>query len=309
MRVAVMGAGGTGGFFGGLLARAGEDVTFIARGAHLEAIRTQGLRVKSRLAGDFTVRARATDDPRDVGPVELVLFCVKSYSTAEAVEKIRPLLGENTMILSVQNGIDNEDRIAQVVGRKPVLGAVALVTSVIEAPGVIAQTAGLGKIILGELGGGMSARTERLKEVFRRAGIATDVHPDIRIALWEKFIFICGLSGVTALTRLPIGPILASPEARALLQGTMEEVEAIAQAEGIPVPAGSTSRALAFMSGLEPWARGSLYHDLAAGHRLEIETLNGTVVRLGGKHTIPTPLNFAIYAALRPYAAGPPKSP
>lgn len=309
MRVAVMGAGGTGGFFGGLLARAGEDVTFIARGAHLEAIRTQGLRVKSRLAGDFTVRARATDDPRDVGPVELVLFCVKSYSTAEAVEKIRPLLGENTMILSVQNGIDNEDRIAQVVGRKPVLGAVALVTSVIEAPGVIAQTAGLGKIILGELGGGMSARTERLKEVFRRAGIATDVHPDIRIALWEKFIFICGLSGVTALTRLPIGPILASPEARALLQGTMEEVEAIAQAEGIPVPAGSTSRALTFMSGLEPWARGSLYHDLAAGHRLEIETLNGTVVRLGGKHTIPTPLNFAIYAALRPYAAGPPNSP
>lgn len=129
------------------------------------------------------------------------------------------------------------------------------------------------------------------------------------MALWEKFIFICGLSGVTALTRLPIGSILASPEARALLQGTMEEVEAIAQAEGIPVPGGYTSRALAAMSGLEPWARGSLYYDLAAGYRLEIETLNGTVVRLGRKHTIPTPLNFAIYAALRPYAAGPPPSP
>ncbi len=309
MRVAVMGAGGTGGYFGGLLARAGEDVTFIARGAHLEAIRTQGLRVKSRLAGDFTVRARATDDPRDVGPVDLVLFCVKSYSTAEAVEKIRPLIGANTMILSVQNGIDNEERIAQVVGPEPVLGAVALVSSVIEAPGVIAQTAGLGKIVFGELGGGMSTRTEWLREVFQRAGIAAEVHPDIRVALWEKFIFICGLSGVTALTRLPIGSILASPEARALLQGTMEEVEAIAQAEGIPVPGGYTSRALAAMSGLEPWARGSLYYDLAAGYRLEIETLNGTVVRLGRKHTIPTPLNFAIYAALRPYAAGPPPSP
>ena len=309
MRVAVIGAGGTGGFFGGLLARAGEDVTFIARGAHLDAIRARGLTVKSRLAGDFRVATKVTPDPAEIGPVDLVLFCVKAYSTAEALQTIRPLIGPDTMILSVQNGIDNEERIAHVVGRPPVLGAVATVTSVIEAPGVIAQTGGPGKIIFGELGGGTSPRTERLLGTFRRAGITAEVHSDIRIALWEKFIFICGLSGVTTLTRLPLGPILATPDTLALLRETMAEVEAVARAMEIPVPAGAVDRALAQMMRFEPWTRGSLYYDLAAGRPLEVDTLNGTVVQLGRARNIPTPLNFAIYAALLPYANGPPASP
>lgn len=301
-----MGAGGTGGFFGGLLTRAGEDVTFIARGPHLDAIRARGLRVKSRLAGDFTVSPRATDDPHTLGPVDLILFAVKSYSTAEAVEKIRSLVGPETMILSVQNGIDNEDRIAEAVGPKPVLGGVANVSSVIESPGVIAQMAGPGRIILGELNGGVSARAENLLQVFRRAGIASEVHTNIRVALWEKFIFICGVSGMTALTRLPIGPILATPETCDMLLGTMAEVEAVGRTEGVGMSPGSADQALAFARGFEPSARGSLYYDLAAGRRLELETLNGTVVRLGRKREIPTPLNFAIYAALKPYAEGPP---
>lgn len=308
MRVAVIGAGGTGGYFGGLLARAGEDVTFIARGAHLEALRTRGLTVKSRLAGDFAGPAQAVEDPRDVGPVDVILFCVKSYSTAEAVRKIRPLVGPGTVILSVQNGIDSAERIAEAVGPRPVLGAVAMVSSTIESPGVVAQTAGPGKIVFGELGGGPSDRTKALLEMFRRAGIAAEVHPDIRIALWQKFIFICGLSGVTTLTRLPIGPILATPETKALFRETMAEVETVARAEKVAVPVGSADQALAQAAGLEPWFRGSLYYDLAAGRPLELETLNGTVVRLGRRHDIATPMNFAIYAALRPYADGPPAS-
>jgi 2-dehydropantoate 2-reductase len=306
MRVAVMGAGGTGGFFGGLLARAGEDVTFIARGPHLDALRTRGLHVKSRLAGDFTVTARATDDPRTLGPVDLILFCVKSYSTADAIGQIRSLVGPQTVILSVQNGIDNEDRIAEVVGTKPVLGGVAHVSSVIESPGVIAQMAGPGRIIFGELTGGVSARAERLLETFRRAGIASEVHANIRLALWEKFIFICGVSGMTALTRLPIGPIIGTPETCDMLRRTMTEVEAVGRAEGVGLAPGSAEQALAFARGFEASARGSLYYDLAAGRRLELETLNGTVVHLGRKREIATPMNFAIYAALRPYADGAP---
>ena len=309
MCIVVMGAGGTGGYFGALLARAGEDVTFIARGAHLEAIRSQGLTVKSRLAGDFTLPVKAMGDPGEVGPVELVLFCVKAYDTATAAEQIRPLVGPDTVILSVQNGIDNEEQIGRVVGSEPVIGAVAYVSSVIEGPGVIAQTAGPGKIAFGELAGGTSPRTERLQSTFQRAGIAAELRPDIHITLWEKFLFICAVNGITALTRLPMGQILACPETSALLRGTMEEVEAVALANGITLPDGCVDQALAFLTRLESSVRGSMYYDLAAGRRLELEFLNGTVVRLGREHGIPTPLNFAIYAALKPYADGAPTMP
>jgi len=309
MRIAVMGAGGTGGYFGALLARAGEEVTFIARGAHLEAIRTHGLTVKSRLAGDFTLPVKATGDPGEVGAVELVLFCVKTYDTATAADQLRPLVGRDTVVLSVQNGIDNEEQIGRVVGREPVIGAAAYVSSVIEAPGVIAQTAGPGKIAFGELAGGPSPRTERLRSTFQRAGIAAELCPDIRITLWEKFLFICALSGITALTRLPIGPILACPETSALLRGTMEEVEAVARASGITLPDRCVDEAFAFVTRLESSLRGSIYYDLTAGRRLELEVLNGTVVRLGREHGISTPLNFAIYAALKPYSDGAPDQP
>lgn len=309
MRIAVMGAGGTGAYFGGLLARAGEDVMFIARGAHLDAIRAEGLRVKSRLVGEFTLPVKATDDPGEIGPVELILFCVKAYDTDAAAERIRGLIGPDTMILSVQNGIDNEERISKMVDRTHVLGGLAQVVSVIEAPGVIAQTAGFGKIIFGELSGDRTPRTERLLTMFQRAGIAAELRTDILVALWEKFLFICGYSGVTALTRLPIGPILACPDTRALLRGTMEEAEAIGRACNIGLPVGCADGALNLLSGLEPAARSSLYYDLAAGRRLEVEALNGAIVRLGRERGIATPLNFAIYAALKPYENGAPALP
>ena len=309
MRIAVVGAGGTGGYFGGMLARAGEDVTFIARGAHLEALRARGLTLESSLAGTFTVPVQATDDPRGVGPVDLILFCVKTYDTDAAAASVRPLIQPETMLLSLQNGVDNEERIARLSGHPSGMGAVAYVVSAIKAPGLVAQTAGPGKIVLGELGGGESARTERLRDALQRAGIAAEVHPDIRAVLWQKFLFICAFSGVTALTRLPIGSVLADPATRALFRGTSEEVEAIARAIGIGLPADCVEQALATASAVEPWGRGSLYGDLAGGRRLELESLNGEVVRLGRERGIETPLNFAIYAALHPYLDGGPEMP
>jgi 2-dehydropantoate 2-reductase len=309
MKVAVIGAGGTGGFFGGLLARAGHEVTFVARGAQLDAIRSNGLTVNSRLAGNFTVRAGATEDARTIGPADLVLVCVKTYSLDGVLPMLPALTGPKTAILSVQNGIDNEARIAGVVGAGPVLGAVAQVSSFIQGPGVVGQTAGPGRLAFGEMAGGESARTAALLRAFTEAGITAEVRPDIRVALWEKFIFICGVSGVTALTRLPVGSILADRETAGLMRATLEEVIAVARAEDTPVAPHFADQALAMMGKLEPWMRGSMAQDLADGRRLELEWLNGTVVRLGRAREIPVPANWAIYAALRPFGDGAPAEP
>ena len=309
MRIGVVGAGGTGGYFGGLLARAGQDVTFIARGAHLEALRSRGLTVESSLKGTFTIPVQATDTPSEVAPVDLILFCVKSYDTDTAAQSIRPLIRPDTMVLSLQNGIDNEERLARVTGHTSGLGAVAYIVSAVKASGVVAHTAGPGRIIFGELSGGASERTERLHEVLQGAGIAAEVHPDVRVTIWQKFLFICAFSGVTAVTRLPIGTILAAPVTRALFRGTSGEVEAVARAGGIDLPADCVEQAMTTAAAVEPRGRGSLYHDLAGGRRLELKGLNGEVVRRGREHGISTPLNFAIYAALRPYVDGTPALP
>ena len=309
MRIAVVGAGGTGGYFGGLLARAGQDVTFIARGANLEALRARGLTVESRLAGTFTLPVRATDNPSDLDPVDLVLFCVKTYDTDAAAESIRRLIHPETMLLSLQNGIGNEERIAQAAGHDSGIGAVAYVVSTIKAPGVVAQTAGPGKIVFGELGGGTCPRTKRLHDVLQTAGIVAELHPNVQGAIWQKFLFICAFSGVTAVTRLPIGTILADPMTHSLFRGTVEEVEAVARAIEIELPSDCVEQALATAAAAEPWASSSLYRDLAGGRRLELESLNGEVVRRGGEHGVSTPLNFAIYAALRPYVDGTPVLP
>ena len=309
MRIGVVGAGGTGGYFGGLLSRAGQDVTFIARGAHLEALRARGLTVESKLAGTFTVPVQATDDPHEVGSVDLILFCVKTYDTDGAAEGIRPLIRPDTTFLSLQNGIDNEERISRATGHTSGIGAVAYIVSAIKAPGVVAQTAGPGRIMFGELSGGASERTERLREVLQGAGIAAEVHPDIRVTIWQKFLFICAFSGVTAVSRLPIGTILADPVTHALFRGTSEEVEAVARADGIGLPDDCVEQAMTQAAAVEPWGRGSLYGDLAGGRRMELEGLNGEVVRRGGENGVSTPLNFAIYAALRPYVDGTPALP
>jgi 2-dehydropantoate 2-reductase len=309
MRIVVVGAGGTGGYFGGLLARAGEDVTFIARGAQLKALRTRGLTLESRLAGTFTIPVQATDDPSEIGPVDLILFCVKTYDVDAAAESIRPLIHPDTMLLSLQNGIGNEERIAQAAGHDSGIGAVAYIVSTIKAPGVVAQTAGPGKIVFGELDGGTSPRTERLHDMLQRAGIVAELHPNVHVVIWQKFLFICAFSGVTAVTRVPIGTILADPVTQDLFRGTSEEVEAVARAGGIDLPADCVEQAMTHAASVEPWGSSSLYRDLVGGQRLELESLNGEVVRRGSEHGVETPLNFAIYAALRPYVDGAPVLP
>jgi 2-dehydropantoate 2-reductase len=306
MRVTVMGTGGTGGYFGGLLARAGEDVTFVARGAHLEAIRAKGLTVRSRLVGDFTVPAHATDDPAEAGPADLVLFCVKAYDTERAAERLGSAVGPGTVILPVQNGIDSAERIGRVVGDGHVIGGLAGVSSVIASPGIIEHRAGPDVIQLGELDGRPSARTSRIAETLVRAGMKAQVRTDIRVALWEKFVLICGLSGLTTLTRLPLGAVVGCPETRTLLRQVMEETAAVGRAEAPALAEGIVENLLKFFGASDAAIRGSMYYDLAAGRRLEIETLNGTVVGLGREHGIPTPANFVVYASLKPYAEGPP---
>jgi 2-dehydropantoate 2-reductase len=292
-----------------LLARAGDDVTFIARGAHLEAIRAHGLTVKSRLAGEFRLPAKATADPKEIGTVDLVLFCVKTYDTEPAAALIQPIVGPDTVILSVQNGIDNDERIARTIGRGTVISAAAQVNAHVEGPGIIGQTAGAGRLIFGANAGNLGTRNEQLYQHCKDAGIVADLQPDIKAVLWSKFMFICGFSGVTALTRLAIGPILACAETKAMFRGAMVEVDAVAKSQGVALPGGVPDQGLKMSAGLEPWAKGSMAHDLASGRRLELESLNGTVVRLGQAKSVPTPLNFAIYAALKPFVNGPPPVP
>jgi 2-dehydropantoate 2-reductase len=308
MRIAIMGAGGTGGYFGGLLARAGEDVTFIARGAHLQAIQARGLTIKSASAGNFTIPAQATNEPATLPPVDLVLFCVKTYDTESAAQLIRPIVGPDTVVFSIQNGIDNRERMARVLGERAVMSGVAQIFSTVEAPGVIAhRSSGMAKIALGELDGKPSRRVQQLLPVLQKAGIDATQAPDIQVALWEKFLGICGNAGMCSLTRLPIGPVLACPETRSMYQETLQEVYAVARARGVALHQDCVARWTALADKLAPGLRSSMANDLNAGRRLELESLNGTVVRLGREHGVPTPCNSSIYAALKPYIQGAPE--
>jgi len=303
----MMGAGGIGGYFGARLARAGESVAFIARGEHLCAMQARGLSVKS-VGGDFAVTAPATDDPRRVpdliGPVDLVLFCVKSYDTETAAEAIAPIVGPGTAVLTLQNGVDNEETLARRFGVDRVLGGVVYGFAVIEAPGVIRHTQG-GRIVFGELDGRSNPRAAEFLEAGRRAGFPIERAGDVRAALWQKYLMIAALSGMTALTRRPIGEIRACPESRAMYRMILEELAALAKAEGVTLPGDAVERSLAAADGLKPDSYSSLYHDLVQGRRLELEALQGHAVRLGARHGIPTPALFAVYAALRPAALAP----
>ena len=296
-----MGTGGVGGYFGAKLARSGTDVTFVARGAHLAAIRERGLTVRSSADGEFTVPAAGTDDLRGHGPVDVVLFCVKSFDTTVAAEAIRPVVGPDTAVVSLQNGIDNEERIDAVLGPGHALGGVAYVFSTIQSPGVIAHTLG-GKIAFGELDGVTHPRTERLRDALAAAGIPVDVPADIRRTLWEKYLLIVPQAGMTALTRSAIGVIRGTAETWAMYRGLLEELTAIAAAEKAGLAPDVVETVLAAAAALAPTATSSMYHDVINGRRLELEALHGHAVRLGTRHGIATPLLFAVYAALKPHA-------
>ena len=307
----MVGAGGTGGYYGGALARAGNQVTMVARGPHLAAIKANGLQVNSVLLGDFHLDVDATDDMSSVGPVDLVIFAVKSYGTNAAIRDMGPLVGDDTMIISTQNGIDSERLLGEALGTEHVLGCAATVSAKIDAPGIVTQGGGPGSLVIGEMGSAdlnaQGAVTERVNDLVERckaAGLAAETHEDIVMAIWEKFIFICALSGMTALTRKPIGEIFAQPSTTEMYLQVLAEVAEVGRAEGVALPGDIAQNTLAATQAREPFIIGSMGHDLIAGNPIEIGLLNGRVVELGKKHGIPTPANFAIEAALKPHELG-----
>jgi 2-dehydropantoate 2-reductase len=300
MKILVMGTGGVGGYYGGLLAQQGNDVTFIARGAHLDAIRTNGLKIKS-IHGDFNVTpAQATDNPAEVGPVDLVLFSVKTYHTDEAAQAIRPAIGERTVVLSLQNGIDAAERIGSVIGVEHVIGGVTYLSSAVEAPGIIKQISQFRRIVLGELDSRPSERIQRIYEVLKNTGITVEIADNILKTLWTKFVFIASVSSVGPLTRLPMGDYRSVPQTRNLLSSIMREVESLARAQGIPLDEDVVEKSLQFIDNSGPHIKPSMQLDVEAGRRTEIESMIGVIGRKGRQLGVPTPAADLVYASLLP---------
>jgi 2-dehydropantoate 2-reductase len=301
MRIAVYGTGGVGGYFGGRLAQSGAEVHFIARGANLRALRERGLRVRS-VKGDFEVRAPATDDPADIGPCDFVLFCVKAFDTDAAAARLGPLVGDGTAVLSLQNGVENEEKLARAVGEDHVMGGAAFIFAEIAEPGVITHTGGPTSITFGELDGRASERAERLLASCERAGFGAELSADIKTVLWAKLAFICAQAGTTAAVRLPIGDIRSADATWAAFRRLVAEVCAVAAADGSPVPQAAQERAVALAEGLEPGSFSSLHDDLVAGRRMELDALHGFVVRRAAQHGLAVPTSETVYAILQPWA-------
>ena len=300
MKIMIMGTGGVGGYYGGLLAQQGNDVTFIARGEQLLAIRHDGLKVRS-VHGDFTVfPANAVDDPANVGPVDLILFCVKTYSTDEAAQAIRPAVGPQTVVMSVQNGIDAAERIGEAVGMEHVIGGVTWLSSAVVAPGVIKQISQFRRIVFGELDGSRSARIESIYEVLKISGITVEISENIQKVLWTKFVFIAAASSLGSLTRLPMGDFRAVPATRVLLSSVMQEVEAVARAQGVSLDSNVVQKSLEFTDHAAPHIKPSMQLDVETGHRTELESMIGVIGRKGRKLGVPTPASDFVYASLLP---------
>jgi 2-dehydropantoate 2-reductase len=300
VRIAVFGTGAVGGYFGARLAQAGEEVAFIARGEQLRALQDRGLRVDSP-KGDFAVRpVRATDDPAQVGPVDVVLVGVKAWQVGEAAQAMRPLVGPETFVVPLQNGVEAPSQLAAVLGDEHVLGGLCRIISQVVEPGHVRHAGLEPYVALGELDNRPSERAARLRETFARAGVAAEVPPDIGVAMWGKFLFIASFSGVGAVTRVPAGVLRSLPETRRMLEGAMHEVLAVARARGIGLPEESISQTLGLIDGLPPGGTASMQRDIVAGRPSELESQNGAVVRLGREAEVPTPLHAFIYHTLLP---------
>jgi 2-dehydropantoate 2-reductase len=300
MKIAIMGTGGVGGYYGGLLAQSGQDVTFIARGAHLRAIREQGLKVKS-VHGDFTVSpAEATDTPAEVGPVDMVLFATKTYQTDEAARSITPMIARNTVVVSLQNGIDAADRIGKVVGMEHMLGGVTWLSAAIEAPGLIGQYSQFRRIALGEFNGETTPRLKSAFDALQATGAAVEVSDVILKVLWTKFVFIAPVMAMGSVTRVTFGEYRNVPEARAMLTDAISEVAAVAKAKGVKLDEDVVKKTLAFIDSSEPGIKPSMQRDVESGKPSELESMIGAVVHLGAEHNVPTPVMKFVYAMLKP---------
>lgn len=300
MRIAVFGAGGAGGYFGARLARAGEEVVWIARGQHLEALRTRGLRVES-IDGDFTLGpVEASDDPGQFRPVDAVLLGVKAWQVTDAARAMRPLIAEGTCVVPLQNGVEASDELRAVLGDRPVLGGVAKVFSFLVGPGHLRRPGGPATVVLGELDNRPSDRVRRLAECLRGAGLGAEIPADIKVALWEKFLFVASGGGLGAVTRAPIGIVRSVPETRALLEAAMEEIRAVARARGVGLPDDVVPRTMAFVDTLPAAGTASLQRDLAAGRPSELEWWSGAVARLGAEAGVATPIHAFVYWSMLP---------
>jgi 2-dehydropantoate 2-reductase len=305
MKIGVIGAGGVGGLFGGRLARAGCEVHFVARGAHLAAMRANGLTIESDAHGVIHVpRVNATDDPASIGPVDYLLIAVKLWDTEAAARGARALAGPHTAVLSLQNGVIKDEILRGVFGQEAVMGGVAYVGTSIARPGVIRQVGPMQRIVFGEYDGAESPRAKRLLEALLAAGVQAELSRDIRRTLWEKYVFLVGLSGSTATTRTPIGPVRSDRRSRQFLRDLMQETVAVGRALGVDLPEDYADQRLAFADTLPADMTSSLHHDLERGGRLEVEWLSGGVVQLGQTVNVPTPCNRAVWDILSPHAAG-----
>ncbi|MBN9089467.1 MAG: 2-dehydropantoate 2-reductase [Reyranella sp.] len=306
MRIAVVGAGGVGGAFGAALAKAGADVTFIARGAHLAAMRSKGLRIEGGRGETHLMPTQATDDPRTVGPVDYVLFCVKLWDVESAGEHIKPLVGPNTAVIPLQNGIDAPERLLPVLGSTAVMGGVAQISASIVEPGVVRQVGTFMRMLFGELDGARSARGEALFGMCKKAGFDVVLSDQIVTELWLKFILLATNASVMALVRQPIGKLRDDPDMRPQFVAAYEEVIAVGKARGVKLPADTLDRMLAFNAGAPPTMKPSMALDLERGNRIELPWLGGKVVELGRQLGVPTPTHTFMYAALKPYVMGTP---
>ena len=311
MRIAVFGTGGVGGYFGAKLTAAGNDVAFIARGAHLAAMRRDGLRVKSA-GGDIAVRSViATDDPSSLAPVDVVMLCVKLWDVEDAAAQVAPLLDRHGAVIALQNGIDSPEILSRVVGDARVLGGVAYIAAAIDAPGVIVHTGSMAKLRVGAFDTALPAsggeRADRANDFVRActsAGIDAEVAPDIRRAIWEKFVFLTALSGVTALSRQPVGAVRSDPDLRAAFAAAMKETVALARAQNVALPDDFLPKQMRAIDGLPAQMRSSMQNDLLAGRRLEAPWLCGRVAELSAAAGIAAPVNATIYAGLKPFVNG-----
>jgi len=307
MRMAVMAAGAVGGYFGARMAAAGHNVAFIARGAHRDAIRRDGLKIESSL-GDLLLKdVLVTDDPREVGPVELVLFAVKLWDTETAGAQARPLVGANTRVITLQNGVDSVERLAPLLGEVATIQGATYVVTNIASPGVIRHTGTIAKILCGRLDGRFDPVLAGYVEQIKAANIDIALTDEMRLALWKKFVLLSGTSGITASTRQPLGVIREDDDMRAFFYKLMHETTAVGRASGVTFPGDFDAELDRSVAAFSPMMKASMANDLAVGNRLELDWLAGKVVALGRKFGIPTPAQEAVYAILKPYRMGQPR--
>jgi 2-dehydropantoate 2-reductase len=299
LKVAIFGAGGVGAYFGARLAEAGAQLAVIARGAHLDAIRGNGLRVDSVLGDMHVTPAIATADPADVGPVDVVLLGVKTWQVADVVHALKPLLVPETLVVPLQNGVETIDELTLALGEHHVAGGLCSGFCFIVAPGHVRHIGGVTFIKFGELDGTRTQRVLALRDAFVRAGVDAQVPDDIRAALWEKFLLVVPFGGLGAVSRAPIG-VLLTPPTRGLLERGMLEIEALARARGVALPKDVIARTFALLDAANPSGTSSLQRDIAAGKRSELDAWTGAVVRLGAAAKVPTPLHDFLYAVLLP---------